>query len=194
MNDKENGKYQYFFPNGKVQSEVNYLNGEYDGKYLSYFETGQLRTDREYTKGKLNGLFLSYYPDGKKKREDHFKNDKLTEGQCFTHSGADTSYFPFMVPPEFIGGEKACGKYIRDNLKYPEAAKQNNVTGKVYISFNIDPNGDLVDAEVTRGADPLLDDAALAIVKTMPKWKPGKMDGQPESIKFTLPINFSLGN
>lgn len=191
--NKLNGNGQ-FFSDGKLQSEVYYVDDKYDGKYKSFFPNGQLRTDQDYTNGQLNGLFLSYYPDGKKKRIEHYKDDNMVDGKCFTRSGADTTYFPYMVVPQFGNSEDDLARYIGKNLKYPKEAKKNNITGKVYISFNVDATGNLTDVRVAKSAAPVLDEAALAVIKTMPKWKPGIVDGQIESIEFSLPINFSLGD
>jgi len=95
--------------------------------------------------------------------------------------------------PDFQGKkEDGFRQYIADNLKYPEIAVENGISGKVFIRFIIEKNGSLSHAEVVRGVDPALDAEALRVVKSSPKWKPGKQRGQEVRVSYTFPINFVL--
>lgn len=95
--------------------------------------------------------------------------------------------------PEFSGGKSAMQKYMSDNVKYPESAKKEGVTGKVFVSFVISKNGKVKDAKVVRSVDSTLDKEALRVIKSMPDWVPGKQRGKKVDVQFTLPINFALG-
>lgn len=94
------------------------------------------------------------------------------------------------VKPEFKGGQAALIKYIGSHVKYPEAAKENNIEGKVYIAFLVDVKGNIKNPEVVRSAHKLLDIEAMRVIKSMPKWNPGKKDGKNVAAKVTLPIAF----
>ena len=84
-------------------------------------------------------------------------------------------------------------KYIGENLKYPVIAQENGIQGKVICQFTINKDGSLVDIEVVRSAgDASLDKEAMRVIKSMPKWKPGKQRNQPVRVKFTLPVTFKL--
>lgn len=94
--------------------------------------------------------------------------------------------------PEFPGGEKALLNYLATHVKYPVIAQENGIQGKVYISFIIDENGDVKNATLLRGVDKSLDNEALRVIRSMPKWKPGKQRGNPVKVQFTGPIVFEL--
>ena len=101
----------------------------------------------------------------------------------------------FMVVenmPEFPGGDLGLMKYIQKNVKYPPIAKEYNITGKVYVSFIVDKSGSVTDVKIARGVDKSLDAEALRVVKSLPKYKPGKQRGKAVRVMFTIPINFTL--
>ena len=101
----------------------------------------------------------------------------------------------FMVVenmPEFPGGDAGLMKYIVNNVRYPAIAKEYNITGKVYVSFIVDKSGNVTDVKVVRGVDKNLDAEAVRVVKSLPKYKPGKQRGKPVRVMFTIPINFTL--
>ena len=92
--------------------------------------------------------------------------------------------------PEFPGGIKALRKYIATHIVYPEIAKKNGITGKVYVQFIINEKGKIEQVKVVRGVDPSIDKEAIRIIKNLPTWEPGKQGGKPVKVTFTLPINF----
>jgi len=96
--------------------------------------------------------------------------------------------------PEFPGGgQKALLKYLSENVKYPVIAQENGIQGRVICQFVVNKDGSIVDVEVVRsGGDPSLDKEAIRVIKSMPKWKPGKQRGKPVRVKYTLPVNFKL--
>lgn len=94
--------------------------------------------------------------------------------------------------PIFPGGDEALLTYLAENTKYPEIAKENGITGKVYIKFVIDKTGRVTKVSVARGVDPYLDAEAKRVVTTLPSWKPGKQRGKPVPVTFVVPINFQL--
>jgi protein TonB len=101
----------------------------------------------------------------------------------------------FMVVenmPEFPGGDLGLMKYIQRNVKYPAIAKEYNITGKVYVSFIVDKSGSVTNVKIVRGVDKNLDAEALRVVKSLPKYKPGKQRGVAVRVMFTIPINFTL--
>ena len=101
----------------------------------------------------------------------------------------------FMVVenmPEFPGGDLGLMKYIQKNVKYPPIAKEYNITGKVFISFVVDKSGSVTNVKVVRGVDKNLDAEAVRVIKSLPKYKPGKQRGKAVKVMFTVPINFTL--
>ncbi|MBR4266278.1 MAG: energy transducer TonB [Bacteroidales bacterium] len=96
--------------------------------------------------------------------------------------------------PEFPGGELALRKYIAENVRYPEMAKENDIQGTVYVRFVVDEQGKVTNVEVMRGVDPLLDKEAIRVVQSLPKWKPGKQRGKAVKVSHSVPIKFALQN
>lgn len=95
--------------------------------------------------------------------------------------------------PEFPGGQQALFKYLSDNVKYPVIAQENGIQGRVICQFVVNKDGAIVEVEVVRsGGDPSLDKEAVRVIKSMPKWKPGKQRGKPVRVKYTVPVNFRL--
>ena len=94
--------------------------------------------------------------------------------------------------PEFPGGLEALSKYLAENIKYPQLARENNITGKVYVSFVVEKNGSVANVKVVRDIGGGCGAEAVRVVKTMPKWKPGKQRGQAVRTQFNLPVGFYL--
>lgn len=94
--------------------------------------------------------------------------------------------------PQFPGGEKAATEFIARNVKYPQYAAENGIQGTVQVSFIIDKDGNVSEANVLRGVDGSLDAEAVRVVKTMPQWKPGKKSGKAVSARCSMPITFNL--
>lgn len=104
----------------------------------------------------------------------------------------DSIYQIVEQMPEFPGGIDKLATYISENIKYPEAAKEKGVSGRVFISFVIEKDGAVSNVEVARGIGKECDDEAVRVVKAMPKWKPGLMKGKPVRVNYMLPVNFKL--
>jgi periplasmic protein TonB len=94
--------------------------------------------------------------------------------------------------PTYPGGDEARIKFLQANMKYPEEAKELGVQGKVFVTFVVEVDGSITDVKVLRGIGSGCDDEAIRVVKSMPKWVPGKQRGVPVRVQFNLPINFKL--
>jgi TonB family protein len=101
-------------------------------------------------------------------------------------------FFVVEKMPEFPGGEEALRKYIATNIKYPKTAQENDVSGKVYVTFVVSEDGSVANAKIARGVDPSLDREALRVVNSLPRWQPGTQRGIPVNVQYTVPINFAL--
>lgn len=94
--------------------------------------------------------------------------------------------------PQFPGGDAELMKHIQKNLKYPPVAMENNIQGRVVVQFVVTKTGKVGEVKVVRGKDPDLDKEAVRVVKTLPDFIPGKMNGQAVNVWYTLPITFKL--
>lgn len=105
-------------------------------------------------------------------------------------AAAPTIYHAAEEMPAFPGGAAAFQKFLRDKLRYPEAALRKNLSGKVHVSFVVDEQGHILDPKVVRGLSSGLDEEALRLVRIMPWWTPGRVQGKPVRVAYTLPIVF----
>lgn len=94
--------------------------------------------------------------------------------------------------PKFPGGDAELYKWLSNHIRYPEMAQQNNIQGRVTVQFVVEKDGSVGEVKVVRGKDPDLDKEAKRVVKELPKFIPGKMNGQTVRVWYTLPIMFKL--
>ncbi|MCK5137164.1 MAG: energy transducer TonB [Bacteroidales bacterium] len=108
--------------------------------------------------------------------------------------GGEDFFYIVEDMPTFNGGDpnKEFSWYIARNLRYPEIAAENGVSGRVIVQFDIDKTGSLVDAKIFRSIDPALDEEAIRVVLTSPKWTPGKQRNKAVKVRYIFPINFVL--
>ena len=101
-------------------------------------------------------------------------------------------YDKVEVMPEYPGGAAAFMRYLAQNVKYPTVAQENGTQGIVVVQFVVDADGSVTNAHVITSVDPYLDEEALRVIKSMPRWTPGKLNGKPVRVKYTTPIKFRL--
>ena len=94
--------------------------------------------------------------------------------------------------PQFPGGQAALFSWLSQNIHYPPVAEENGIYGRVVVSFVVETDGSISNVQVVRGVDPSLDKEALRVTKAMPKWQPGKQNGQAVRVKYNLPVTFKL--
>ena len=112
-----------------------------------------------------------------------YKDELVVEDKVFT-AGEQM--------PQFPGGEAELMKYISNNIKYPTMAMENNIQGRVVVQFVVTKSGKIGEVKVVRSKDPDLDKEAVRVVKSLPNFIPGKMNGQAVNVWYTLPITFKL--
>ena len=101
----------------------------------------------------------------------------------------------FMVVEEqasFPGGEAKLAEYLGKNIKYPAIARENGITGRVYINFIVGKDGKVRDTKLLRGIGGGCDEEALRVVRAMPDWKPGRQNGRNVDVYVNVPVVFTL--
>ena len=98
------------------------------------------------------------------------------------------------VQPEYTGGEQARMKFLQDNIVYPRGAMEAGIDGRVIVRFIVEPDGSITNIEVYKSAHELLDEEVVRLMKLMPNWKPGLVNGQPVRSRFAMPVEFKLQN
>jgi TonB family protein len=94
--------------------------------------------------------------------------------------------------PQFPGGEQAMLDYVSKNIVYPQEAMDKEIAGRVFVSFVVEKDGSVSNVEVKRGIGGGCDEESVRVIKAMPKWKPGKMKGEPVRVSYMMPITFKL--
>lgn len=98
------------------------------------------------------------------------------------------------IQPTFPGGEEAFGKFLRDHIRYPAVAKENNVQGRAFLQFVVEIDGSLTDMKIIRDPGSGLGEEAARVLKISPHWKPGIQNGKKVRVQFTVPVNFTLAD
>ena len=96
------------------------------------------------------------------------------------------------VMPQFPGGQIAMLQYLMKNIKYPEQAVKEGIQGRVTVRFIVEKDGSISDVKPVLSVHPLLNKEAVRVVKSMPKWTPGKQNGKPVRVRFVVPVMFKL--
>ena len=183
----------------KSKAAVNYILAASDqvfGKLIKFlFPENKIPTDEVYfidTEGKCQSF--GYDPNissiipakstsmSLQKVADSSMNSKSTE----------KTFDVVENMPSYPGGKDAMIAFLSSNMRYPDAAKKNGIHGRVIVSFVVDKDGSITETKVVRSVDPALDQEALRLVNSMPKWKPGTAEGKPVRVKYSIPFNFSL--
>lgn len=118
----------------------------------------------------------------------------VVQGPVVTEEASDegTVFQVVEQMPEFPGGMKALMKFLSDNIRYPSVAQDNGIQGRVMLDFVVNKDGSIVDVHVLKGVDTSLDNEAVRVVKSMPKWRPGRQRGKAVRVKYVLPVVFRL--
>ena len=172
----------YLYPDGKTKEEVN----------VTYQTSKTGMETFSYTR-------KCFYPSGNIQYEESL-GEKATEPRTvyYNEKGKKVKrpkqkFELFMQMPSFPGGQEALFYFLSQNVKYPPIAQENGIQGKVVVQFVVAKDGKIEEVEVLRsGGDPSLDKEAVRVIKSMPRWEPGKRRGKPIRVKYTVPVNFRL--
>ena len=168
----KNGKCTYYEPCRIKSSEGNYRNDKKTGKWIMWEDGGK------------DSAIVSYKQDGTRIwiRMSKEMREK-TENGIITM--ADEM-------PAYPGGDKARLNFLQNNITYPVNARSMGIQGTVYVTFVVETDGSISDVRVLRGIGGGCDEEAIRVIKKMPKWKPGRMDGKLVRVQFNMPIKFTL--
>lgn len=115
--------------------------------------------------------------------QTHETNESLIEGPVFV---------AVEQMPNFPGGNVKLMEYIGSHLQYPKVAQDKGIQGRVIVSFVVNTDGSISDAEIVRSLDPSCDEEVLRLVNSMPRWIPGKTDGKNVRVQYTMPLMFKM--
>jgi len=132
----------------------------------------------------LKGFVFNYSAMSKEFDEKYNSEEKRKiSNEIYTHA---------EQMPAFPGGDKEMNKWLSDNIKYPATAKENGIQGTVWIRFVVLANGSITDVEVTRSLEPTCNKEAIRLIESMPKWEPGRQNGNAVNVFYSVPVVFKL--
>lgn len=169
---------------------------------MSYNSRGYLQSGRtgrtNYNSLSLSSGGISFQPMDRDPGPEVFRF-KGFESQSTVSSSTNSVednkvYDSVEQEPRFPGGQTALLKYVADHLEYPAIARENGIQGRVIVGFVVKKDGSIGTVRIVRGKDPELDKEAVRVIKTLPRFTPGKMNGHPVNVWYTLPITFKLSD
>ncbi|TGE13942.1 energy transducer TonB [Hymenobacter elongatus] len=184
-----------YFPSGKKYEEIPFANlrkGEVQGTQTRWFESGQVQATEDYTAGKRQGRLLTFYADGTARRREQYQNGVSTKQECLAADGKPVSCADYVVFPEYPGGLMTLLTQIQTSTRYPRQQIRQGIQGKVLVDFIIDKTGAVTSARIKQGLSVPLDEEALRVVNSLKGWTPGRLDGEPADVLFTLPVTFAI--
>ncbi|TND07188.1 MAG: hypothetical protein FD123_3333 [Bacteroidetes bacterium] len=214
VNDKREGKFTGYACDGKLLYTAHYRSGTLDGLYEEYHANGKIFIRQEFKTGQLAGTLKVWEPNGKLQKEysiAEIKSNMVDQDPVagirrfaarasrrpdeVTDPGDEIGLMEFPEEqPSFPGGESEMYKYLSQNIRYPAMEKEMGIQGTVYIKFIIGKDGSVSEVEVARSVPggTGLEKEAVRVIRSMPRWSPGKTNGRPVRTKYTLPIRFIL--
>ncbi len=190
---------QYYRPSLNIEKKTWYVNGAiaHATKYTD--TTGKITSDISYKEGKPDTVIsYQYYPDGKLRSSTKKIGTKTEKEQCYSLTGADTSCETkkegqtFKFVEQMPSPPYSMMEYLSDNVTYPERARLKGIQGRSLIAFVVMEDGTIEDVTVMQPVSPDIDEEAVRVIATMPKWRPGRQNGKPVKVMYTQPINFKL--
>lgn len=183
-----------------VMRYSNYAEHILNGRCSYWYENGSVFEEAIYKNDKKQGVESVFYPNGQLKRKVLWDNDSIVSGSFFQEDGTPkTEVFlheafldEWEQPPAFPGGSDSLLYYLMQNIYYPEKSRENNEQGVVLASFVVDRNGAITKVQIEESVSPLIDEVALKVLRKMPRWEPGRINGIPVRVRLTVPLRFKL--
>jgi TonB family protein len=209
--DNRLGIWEYWYDNHQKQREETYtpegklkIDNYWDNKGKQLLKNGtgfyeftdelDVTTEKGYFKNYAkDGAWVGYFEDGKMYFQEEWQAGKLIKGVSHDLKGDTYTYTEaeYHTTPYFQGGMTELVKYLKKTMKYPKEAQRAGVEGKVSVRFIVDTEGNIKDVQLINSIS-YLNEEALRIVQTMPKWKPALLRGQKIVSQYVLPITFKL--
>lgn len=184
-----------YYMSGQVKQitpYIHYKKREKHGEETRYYENNRLYSSQSFMQGREEGKHMVYYPDGSLKREDLYINGKLDKGRCIGLDGKDTTYFAFYKAGEYPGGNDELLKFLAQNVKYPNKAKEQGTRGIVVVSFVVTEAGQVTNYRIWKSLTPETDAEAMRVSHLIQRFQPSVLDGEVIASQYHLPFRFSI--
>lgn len=189
----KDGLFVYYYKTGQKRSTGLYHKGKENGEWSYWYEDGTMDGNGAYYKGKYTGLWKWFFENGQQSSAEEYKNGEIVSLRFWDEDGTENRTTKVIEQmPQFPGGSDKLMEYVSTEVKYPQAAKLNNIQGRVIVQFVVGVDGEISDVDVVKSVDSLLDNEATRVVRAMPTWSPGLQHNRPVPVRFTLPVYFKL--
>jgi TonB family protein len=188
------GHFIYYTESGVKTRDEYFKEGLKEGEGMSYDTTGHYTYKMHFKKGKLEDTLTGYYPSGALRRTEIYINDSLVSGNCYDEKGNNIAFIPRIVNLEYPGGDMAMMRFIQHHIKYRDFARKNDIQGHVLVSFILDTAGNVTEIGIKKSVHPLLDKAAIDVVRKLPKFKPSEYEGKIVPTNCILTVMFKLSS
>jgi protein TonB len=197
--DSTAGEIRMYYLNGQLQrrQQLEHITKQIpNGIDESFDKNGQLTMHAEFTHSHRTGELRTYYPSGQLKRREQFAPTGFSSsGECFAPDGTPVPFFAFEVMPRYSegdGGPQAIVKALMRNFRYPKDAVRAKVEGRVLVAFAVTEQGTVTDVHMIQSLFPSVDANAMQAVYMLKRFEPGKQDGKPVKVGFTVPISLRV--
>ena len=177
--------------NQEYQDEKEYYEDEEEYSDEGYHKDEEEYFDERYHEDEEEYFDEEYHEDEEEYSDEEYSDEEYSD-EKYEEEDRNEVFNSVENMPEFPGGDLGLMKYLQKNVKYPAIAKEYNITGKVYVSFIVDRSGSVTNVKIVRGVDKNLDAEAMRVVKSLPRYTPGRQRGKAVRVMFTIPINFTL--
>ena len=216
----KHGNFRCFVENGTKTSEGDYDHNVAEGFWNFWYDDGNLKDHGKFLSGikdaerdsifniykESKNISLFFFPksvkdstweyfheNGVRSGLEQYKSGRLTESQYWNADGSEVAKDAVVDRmPEFPGGEMEMMRYFTNNIKYPKVAKRKRILGTVYVSFEVDKEGVAKNFVVYESVSPEIDNEALRVLQSMPRWIPGMAQNRAVKVQYNLPLKFSL--
>ncbi len=162
------------------------------GNYIEYHKDTIIAEIGQYKNGLKSGEWKGFRKNGSSEYVEFYMKGKVIKGTSWDSLGHEYKYKTFAEPAEYPGGMQAFYNEVAKKMKYPVNARNKGISGKVYVQFEIDEVGKVVNVKIFKTEAEELNSEAIRVIKSTKDWKPGKERGQPSRQKIIMPINFSI--
>jgi TonB family protein len=162
------------------------------GYYTKWYTNGQIYIRHLNDNNRIQGYYRVYWKNGIVKREEFYKKGVFQNGKCYDSTGKEVDFYEFSIQPAYTGGDAEMIKYLVNHVKYPDLARENGISGTVFIQFIVRKDGRIDNVKIKISAHPSLDEESLRVIRNMPPWQPGYYDGKASDVKMVLPLKYIL--
>jgi TonB family protein len=193
-NNIRQGNWLRWYPSGQLRDSVFLVNNQANGPSFSFYENGQPESAGIYRQGKYDHEWVFYYENGKPSTREKYVDEKLADLECFDSSGKSMGFnCALSRAPEIKGKYGGFEKYLADSIRYPEAAKKNDIKGIVQFEFTLTKTGEVKNFRILSSPDQTFSDEVLRVIKSVPGWYPAISHNRLMDYTFKMNVSFTAG-